>query len=208
MNLSNVLEYETRRPEFTLIESKATDGSFLVHHLLNTIIRDTSAPPSLTFLLTFSQTLSHYKSIQGKLGNSSLVANALSTSTLIPLDLMTRLSTSSSDNFASIFDSTLSQMRSKLSKESRNIYVIIDDLSIAWLIGVDNNVILKFLSRIRSLVDSLSLIIYMQSFDANKWLINDLIHMTDLYIRTESLSTGYSKEVDGQVFSYSLTLFN
>lgn len=201
MNLENVLEYETRKPQLTVIESKDTDGSFLIHHLLSTLLRKTDQPGVL-FLLTLSQTLSHYKSVQAKLGNSTVFGNALNSASLVPIDLMGPIS-SAETTHRNVFDAVITDMRAKLESRSTHqpICVVIDDLSLASLVGLDDLSVLRFLRQIQSLNDhdKSSLIVYAQSFDSNKSLVNDLIHVSDLVVRVERLSTGYSKEIDGQV---------
>ena len=36
-------------------------------------------------------------------------------------------------------------------------------------------------------------------FYSNKYFINDLVYMSDYYLKVENLSTGYLKEINGQV---------
>lgn len=207
MNLSDVLEFESLRPELTLIESKKTDGSFVLHQILSTILKEVDSEPkqSVIVLLTFSQTLIHYKSIQAKLGNSTQWTNAVNGEKLIPIDLVAPLSQFGAD-FKGVLDKAFSTIQAKISPilaktPSTRIYVIIDDLSITSLIGVEETLLLEFLSKIRALKenDSVYVVAYIQSFDSDTWFVNDLVHLADLVVRTESLTTGYSKEIDGQV---------
>lgn len=219
MNLNNILEFDFKRPEFTLIESSGTDGSFLMHHLLNSILRDAS--PSLTFLLTFSQTLSHYKSVQIKLGNSTQLNQALANEKLVHIDQMTQLSqceleittTSSSNNdendektrLKRIFDKAIPVIKEKVDAASKDesVFVLFDDLSVLNLIGVKDNLVLQFLSKIRLIRDEKMFIgAYCQAFYGNRSFLGDLRHMADLVVKTESLTTGYSKEINGQVNYY------
>lgn len=204
MNLSNFLEFDNDQVDFLLVESKTTDGSFIIHHMLSSILR-APVSSSITFLVTLSQTFSHYKSVQVKLGNAAQFNNALNTHQLVHVDLMDSLSQSAlqtEHDFKSDFNRAFASIQTKLASFSpeQRINVIIDDLSIASLIGLEDNIILNFLSKLRSLIDHLFLIVYIQISDpVIKFLANDLAHVADRLIQIESLSTGYSKEIDGQV---------
>lgn len=203
MNLNNVIEYETRRWEFTLVESKSTDGSFLLHHYLSEFLKQSALDPAKstrTILVTLAQTLGHYKGAQSKLGNSTRMNEALASGQFVHVDLMEPLGDSTIDpglNFAAVFDQAFAQVKSKCDGCAR-VNVLVDDLSIPGLIGVDDKVTLGFWRKLRLLENLGSMIVYIQLFD--KWFVNDLVHAADLVVRCQNLATGYSKEIDGQVF--------
>lgn len=193
MDINNVLEFDKQNSLFTLVESN-TDGSFLVHFFISNCIKQTSAK---TFLITLSQTFSHYKSVQTKLGNLSILNNLITNEKFFSYDLMNKINENSSTNF---FDDVLSKIQTSIQKSSNEkFYVIIDDLSVAQLTGFADNKLLKFITQLQSLSDELHLIVYSQSFYSNKYFINDLVHMSDLYFKVEPLSTGFSKDIQGQV---------
>lgn len=201
MNLNNILEFKTRRWDFVLIESKSTDGSFILHHLFNEIIRANLSPsstetnPTVTILITFSQTLGHYKGVQSKLGNLTHMNTALGNGQIIHIDLMQAISDNPELEFATVFNQAFEKVREKTA--NKRINLIIDDLSIPSLIGVDAKITLGFIRKLNSLGNLASMIVYVQLFD--RWFVKDLVHMADLFVRIENLNTGYSKEIDGQV---------
>lgn len=210
MNLNNVLEYETKKPQFVLIESN-TDGSFLLHHFLSNLLKNNEQSSNI-FMLTLAQTKSHYKSVQIKLGNSIALNQHLSDEKLITFDMMESLGelinpNDQNDKIEPILDTILTNLKEKIRQiknktNDSNFYVIIDDLSIASLMGASESYLFDFVNKIIQLDERLNLIAYVQSFYSNKYLINDWAHMADLFIKTECLTTGYTKEIDGQVYYF------
>ena len=80
------------------------------------------------------------------------------------------------------------------------VIVIVDDMSILNLIGCDENFIFEFVNTIQSFSNlNINLILQYQSFWTHKFILNDLIHVSDVYFKVEDLLTGYSKEIQGQV---------
>ncbi|CAF0737357.1 unnamed protein product [Brachionus calyciflorus] len=204
MELNTVIEFDKEQSLFYLIDSN-TDGSFLIHYLIAHSIRSNTK----TFFVTLSQTLSHFKGVQAKLGNLTSFNSCLTNGSLINFDLMTKLSENfldSDSNEGHLFDDVYEKIGELVKKadSKEKFYLIIDDLSIALLAGVPETCILEFLAKIQSLNDNLCLVVYIQSMLSNPFLISDLSQMSDLYFKIENLSTGYSKEIDGQISIHRL----
>ena len=160
MDLLNVLEFDNLNPSNTIISTTDTDGSFLIHNLLSCCIRQKH---KIVFL-TFSQKLSHYKSIQGKLGNSSILTQLIESGGFHFIDCMSIAKISMSKNFTksgangetkdsnTFLDDMFMNVKKLvdgLSFESGNkCYIFIDDLSIAHLMGAKDYNLIKFLSKI------------------------------------------------------------
>lgn len=211
LNLNNVLEYKTRRWDFTLVDSKSTDGTFILHYLMSEILRD-SENPNTTILITFAQVLGHYKGVQSKLGNSNLLNEALKNKHFMNVDLMEPLSHSAEIldlDFGSVFDQAFEKVKQKAdtiaNSDRPKLNIIIDDISIPGLLGVDERITFGFVRKLSLLNNLASMIVYVQRFDI--WLVNDLVYLADLVVQTENLTTGYSKEIDGQVCKVPIFLF-
>jgi hypothetical protein len=209
MDLSSVLEFDTLQPKFTLIESKSgADGSFLIHHLLSSCLRHQQQQQqqhndSTIFFLTFSQTFSHYKSVQGKLGNSALIVKSLNDQKLVHFDTGTQLANNfyqqeSNDKLLDQISNRIVDFVANRNSQDSSYYVIVDDLSIASLVGIKDPSLLRFFNTLNR-IDSLNVIVYAQSFYSNSAFISDLVSISDLYLVSDILSTGYSKEINGQV---------
>jgi len=185
----------------TLITSSTLDASFLIHHLLSTALR--TNPDRHTYFLNTAQTWSHYKSVQVKLGNSTSFADLTNSSHLVNFDLtklneqfLTAQSTSDMQtSVKQVFDALLVQ----LAGNQGNSLVIIDDLSVLSLAGCSDNLIFEFLAGLKDLRDRVSVVVYSQTLEFNEMLVRELMHLADSYAVCDSLVTGYSKEVQGQL---------
>lgn len=206
MELNTVIEFEKEKSLFYLIDSN-TDGSFLIHYLISHGIRSNVK----TILLNFSQTLSHFKGVQAKLGNLTAFNTSLTNGSFISFDLMSKLSENflnSNEDQSIIFNDVYSKIEDMTQKSNEKIYLVIDDLTIATMSGINENTIFEFLAKVQSLSDNICLVVYVQSMLNNNFFINDLVYMSDLYFKIENLSTGYSKEIDGQVKKIKKIILN
>lgn len=195
MDFSTVIDFEKEKGSFYLVDSN-TDGSFFVHYMLSHGIKSNSN----TILITFSQTLGHYKGVQAKLGNSSAFNLNLSTGNLVHFDLLSKLSLAYAENQTKILNDLFEKIELIVKqKEKEEFFLIIDDLSVASLYGIAEQELFTFLSKVQCLSDRVCLMVYVQSMLSTRNFINDLIYMCDFYFKIENLSTGYSKEIDGQV---------
>lgn len=194
MDFNTVFEFGKENCSFYLVDS-STDGSFFVHYLISHTIRSNIK----TIFVSLSQTLGHYKGVQAKLGNSTSLSTSLAQGSFLHFDLLSEFSKEYSDGQINIFDELVQKVSNIVKNIDDNVFLIIDDLSLACLYGVPEKKIFGFLSKVQSLSDKLTLMVYVQSMMATRDFINDLVYMSDLYFRIENLSTGYSKEIDGQV---------
>ncbi|RNA15925.1 elongator complex 6 [Brachionus plicatilis] len=197
MDFNTVIEFGKEKSSFYLVDS-STDGSFFIHYILSHSIRSNVK----TIFVTLSQTLGHYKGVQAKLGNSTSLSTSLSERSLVHYDLLSKISQAyvegKSDQIK-IFDDLVDKVAAVVQQKDEDFILIIDDLCLACLNGVSEKALFGFLAKIQSLSDKLCLVVYAQSMLATRDFINDLIYMSDLYFKIENLSTGYSKEIDGQM---------
>lgn len=199
MDFSTVVEFGKENCSFYLVDS-STDGSFFVHYLISHSIRSNVK----TIFVSLSQTLGHYKGVQAKLGNSTSFSTSLAQGSFIHFDLLSKFSQEYTDDQIKIFDDLIQKVSDIVKQNDGNVFLIIDDLSLACLYGVPEKTLFGFLTKLQSLSEKLILMVYIQSMIATRDLISDLVYMSDLYYKIENLSTGYSKEIDGQVTSFSL----
>ena len=119
------------------------------------------------------------------------------------------LSTNDDDYF---LNEIINQVTSQLNKAINYDYLIIDDLTIAYLLTnkKDYRKLYEFIFKIKNNNLNMNIILCMQSFveDTNlSFLIKDFAYLADIYFKIDQLSTGYSKEIHGQVLSDSKLLF-
>jgi len=202
MDLNNGLEFEKIDPLVTLINSNDTDGSFLLNNLLSKIIRQ----KEFIIFLTFSQKMTHYKSIQGKLANANTLSSLMEKGEFNLIDCMQifkkMLANQNQNDLKTLLNEIFLNIKTPCDKfdfSSKKMYIFIDDLSVAHLIGINDYAQLEFLSKIRSINENIRLVINCQGFDTNQTFVTDLAHIADLYVKIDKLKTGYSKEIDGQV---------
>ena len=127
-DLLNIIDYDTlKNKNFTFIESNNIDGSFLIHHLLSYCIKKDFK----TLFLTLSQTLSHYKSIQVKLGNGVKFVKLMENNMITHVDCLKStngyLSTNDDDYF---LNEIINQVTIQLNNAINYYYLIIYYLNI------------------------------------------------------------------------------
>lgn len=197
-DLLNYFNLEKNNNFLTMITSSTLDASFLIHHLLSCGLKANNK----IYFLSASQTWAHYKSVQIKLGNGTALAEMSDKSNLINFDLM-NLSNDflkgDNNNIEKNMKNAFTDIKSKLESSAEKALIIIDDLSILNLIGCNENFIFEFMSSIRDFSDRVNLVIYSQMLVTNQSLLNDLIFIADSHIVADSLVTGYSKDIQGQV---------
>jgi hypothetical protein len=206
-DLQNFLNYDSLKPTFTLIESRNNnnEGLFLINHLLSNIVKNESA----TCFITVQQTLSHYKSIQTKIGNLNKFAKLIDNGTITHIDGLEELNCACSDPISDIFTVFFNKIYLHLGQTRAKLqYLIIDDLSIVYLLGCSLSRIYEFLFKLKNTYSWLNLIVYVKSFCDVDWdcLIRDFAYLSDLYLIASDLTTGYSKDIHGQVKLMALFL--
>lgn len=219
MDLLNVLEFDKITPPNTIISTTDTDGSFLVHNLLSCCIRQKHK----IIFLTFSQKLSHYKSIQGKLGNSSILGQLIESGDYHFIDCMSIAKiamsknytksngngeTKDSNTFLDDVFTNVQKIAENFNLESNKCFVFVDDLSIAHLMGAKDYNLIKFLNKIKMINENVHLVVYFQCLNSNYIFLNELAYTADLFIQVDKLQTGYSKQIDGQVFMFNKDFIN
>lgn len=180
-----------------LIESENIDGSFLIHHALSLCLKNDIK----TIFLSLSQTLSHYKSVQSKFGNSSqIISKAIENGSLLNIDILGKMTNINIDS-----NSVLATIEEELSEKIEKIgysILIIDDLSILNLLGCTSKQLFKLVRNLRLRFKLLKMVINLNSFgddDELKIMIKNLGYISDVYFYVSHLKTGYSKDIQGQV---------
>jgi hypothetical protein len=201
MDLYNIIgETDREASRFTLINSSVSDGSFLIHYLLSNKLK--TIGNDLIAVVSFSQTFSHYKSIQAKLGNAKLLADRVNSNRFTFCEAFSLGRYDEVDRVSVQLDGVLDKVEkfrqaSNLSSEPINI--IVDDLSILMLIGVEEFQVMAFLKRLQNM-GNVNLVLFSQRFDSfNGLFLNDLSYLVDRVINVERLETGYLKDVNGKV---------
>ena len=135
MDLNNALDFEKIDPSITIINTVQTDGSFLLNNLLSKVIRQ----KEFIIFLAFSQKMTHYKSIQGKLANSTNLSDLMEQGQFNVIDCM-QLFKSVKRDVKTLLKEIYSNVKSIVDKfdfdSKKKICLFVDDLSIAHLIGV------------------------------------------------------------------------
>lgn len=200
-DILNCVDFDLKDPFLTLISSSSnSDSSFLIHHFLSCAIRSKKQ----VYFVNLAQTWSHYKSVQMKIGNNVLLNELVDSGRFQQFDFVKQnslfCSKSEPINWQQAFDNLLIKLEEK-SKQNydSNIFVIIDDLSILSLIGCDDHFIFEFVNKLQSFHLKLNLIMQLQAFWSNSFVLNDLVYLSDVYFKIEDLVTGYSKDIQGQV---------
>jgi hypothetical protein len=211
--------------QLIFIKNFKIDGSFILHHFISYGLKNSST--TTTFFLNSSQTFSHYRSVQAKLGNGQLLSKQLEVGQFIHFDFMKWFESSSLDSNkpkSSFKDDFLNFISTKLastpqqSKERRRLLFIIEDLSIFDLLGVMSSK--DVIGMIRALQEKKInnnddeakniLVINTQNFNnsyatlndhefTNNYFLNELKHLADISVDVNHLSTGYSKDINGQL---------
>jgi hypothetical protein len=204
-DITNCIDFEHRNPFLTLITSSCqSDSSFLIHHFLSFGIRSKKQ----VYFVNLSQTWSHYKSVQSKLGNSVQLNEQTEAGKFVNFDILKPKNTDSLIQMESQVDfwqQTFTNLITCLEEKNKNesdfeCMVIIDDMSILNLIGCDENLIFELIVKLKAFTNlKLNLVMQLQSFWLNRHMINDLVYLADVYIKIEDLVTGYSKDIQGQV---------
>ena len=204
-DISNCIDFEQKNPFLTLISSSCqSDSSFLIHHFLSLGIRSKKQ----VYFVNLSQTWSHYKSVQSKLGNSVQLNEKTDAGKLVNFDIVKQKNTATliqMDSPVDFWQQTFASLIACLEEKNKNesnfeCMVIIDDMSILNLIGCDENLIFELVVNLKAFTNlKLNLIMQLQSFWSNRHMINDLIYLSDVYIKIEDLLTGYSRDIQGQV---------
>ena len=199
--LANYFDLEKRNNFLTLVTSSTLDGSFILHHLISSALRKRHP----IYMCNAAQTWAHYKSVQVKLGNGTALSEAaekqLHIFDLMELScLLLKGDLPNSANLEAELEQMVHKLTDKLKEETADkALIIIDDLSVLNLIGVGENFALEFIAKLGEFRERCNLVVYSQTLEFNAELVNDLVYLADSHIVVDSLVTGYSKEIQGQV---------
>lgn len=215
-DIANCFDFEQRNPFLTLITSSCqSDSSFFVHHFLSVGLR---SKLKQVYFVNLSQTWSHYKSVQTKLGNGPLLNEQTEAGKFVNFDFVKQNNTAAlvqQDNSpVNLGQQAFVQLFASLEEKNKNesnfeCMLIVDDMSILNLLGCDEKFTFELIAKLKGFTNlKLNLVLQLQSFWLNRHMINDLIYLSDVYVRIEDLITGYSKDIQGQVgFFWQFIIF-
>ncbi|XP_043921955.1 elongator complex protein 6 isoform X2 [Protopterus annectens] len=224
VELSNILSRgtgatEQQQGKLVLLIDSNTDGSFLVHHHLSASLK---ANRKVCFL-GFAQSFSHYSSVAQKMGVSLAAAKEQGQLVFLEglkssLELLSAEDTAAekshplqflsfpSADMKSLYDYVQSSLLQVVGSEWKEPVLIIDDLSILLSLGLSTGHILDFIHYCRASIclrlkgDMVALVHSDdQQDEENELLVKWLHHQSSLVIQAEGLSTGYCKDIHGQV---------
>ncbi|XP_003794587.1 elongator complex protein 6 isoform X3 [Otolemur garnettii] len=219
-NLLNISPDRAEQGKLTLLCDAKTDGSFLVHHFLSFYLR---ANCKVCFL-ALVQSFSHYNIVGQKLGVSLTVARergqlvfleGLKSSMDVffqahkephPLQFLREVN---AGNLQPLFEFVREALKPVDNREPawRCPVLLVDDLSLLLSLGVGAVAVLDFVHYCRATVccefkGNVVALVH-DSGDGedeeNDILLNGLSHQSHLILRTEGLSTGFCRDVHGQL---------
>ncbi|KAJ8020657.1 Elongator complex protein 6 [Holothuria leucospilota] len=211
--------------QFILVTDCQTDGSFAIHNFLSTFVRSHHK----VIFLSLGQSFGHYNSVAQKLGTNLSSAKSSGQLTHIDgLQFSLQLCRDSSEDktpgeklsvfteclrcgslrplYLTIMDLIKSQSTSSTPSP---VSVVIDDLSLLMSLGFKAQAITEFIHYCRTALWKLSQnagnLVTLVHDDADgldddaSHLVIALSHQTDMLIKVEGLTSGFSKDVHGQV---------
>jgi KaiC/GvpD/RAD55 family RecA-like ATPase len=193
MDLMKVLKSELETAKTILVgASLSADSSFLIHYILNDCIRE----GELIIFLKFENSTSHYQTVQSKFGNT-MAHN----SKILILDLMHYFSEKlySEVEHSDILDQILNKVKEFSSKQpNRNLNIIIDDFSLAYLSGINQMFLNRFVHKVENISKKNKFFMNCKSFNMNQLSMNNMMFLSDVYINVNKLNI-HSKDFTGKV---------
>lgn len=213
--LQNALSPERRK--FTLITDWKTDGSFLIHHFLSYYLKSRWK----VCFVALAQSFSHYNLIQQKLGvnlpsarddgqlvfveglrsyTNLLFSETPETDSHNPLRFLR-----SSVDLRPLYDFISAALAPSAGEEWKGRALIVDDLSLLTSLGITPVQILDFIHYCRAGVchelqgEVVCLVHRDEEDEDGEVLLKSLCHQSGLVLQAEGLSTGFCKDVHGQL---------
>lgn len=189
------------RKFITINENADVDGSFLISSLIGQRLRQQS---SGLVLVCCCQSLKYYEACGRKLGyNLTMSINKKSLLVVETLrDVITNSSTRVEEVLAHLFEEIHEKVASLRSGGTKNITVIVDDLTFFTNLNCTEKQILAFSMILHDLAkshDDVSLIIKLGLADLHQHLIYNLQDLSDVSITVEKLKSGDFWDVDGKL---------
>ncbi|XP_075070294.1 elongator complex protein 6 [Mixophyes fleayi] len=207
------------RPQFALISGCKTDASFLVHHFLSYYLK---ANCKVCFV-ALAQSFSHYNIIAQKLGVNLVSARDQGQLVFLEgLKSYTRLLFSETpeaeaenplrflrtgSDLRTLYDFIRAALVPSAGEQWTCPVLIVDDVSLLLSLGVTSLQVLDFIHYCRATVCSEyqgNLVCLLQRDEEsededNELLMKSLCHQSSLILQVEGLTTGYCKDVHGEL---------
>lgn len=225
-SLSEFLNFSNSLPEDLFIvahhiessKCPSVDGCFILHHFISQFLKENSP----VCIIGLAQTLNHYSHIGNKLGCSFSVSKTNNQLLFIEaLDLIGNCvgcagECDSNQQWFSLIDSKNQvdqlyiHLRHVLLEHSKYnakpLLFVIDDLTILLSLGCSFPDLVFLVHSLKSFIKSLggTLLIRVnlnnesEDHEANL-LSKQLLHFSDLNIKTKGLTSGFSKDVNGEI---------
>ena len=230
--LNNILNFDEKMPpgkRSILITESATEGTFLLHHLLSLFLKGGNN----ACLVSFAQSFNHYNNVAVKLGvnlnsaqeNGNFVfvgglkalggglsdhCTSKSEQVDVATDAVEMLFRSGKDNCAKYLYETIENSYKSLKNwQTVPSLLLIDDMSLLVHLGIPPQELVWLMQYLQTLTCSTpegkgclaSLIHRDKECEDNdlNFLMKNLQHKSDIILHVVGLPTGYSKEVHGQL---------
>ncbi|KFO78144.1 Elongator complex protein 6, partial [Cuculus canorus] len=207
--------------KFTLLRDTRTDGSFLVHHFLSFYLK---AGCKVCFVALL-QSFSHYNVVAQKLGVNLTAAKERGQLVFLEglkscLDLVfgekeeqsgqpspLQFMSESDSNLKAMFDFIRTSLTPADSDSWKGPVLLVDDLSVLLSLGATPVAVMDFIHYCRVVVCSQlqgNVVVLVHSNEDSEDEENDLVvtslcHHSDLILWAEGLTTGFCKDVHGQI---------
>ncbi|XP_060521659.1 elongator complex protein 6 [Cylas formicarius] len=195
----SVLKVQPTERIISIRENADADSSFVISHLLKQILYERHR----ACLVTLHNDFNHYYHVGKKLGYD--LRRALETDDLKVIDPLSDIVDgigeidADPDFLKRIFMSIKCKLEGLASSETHRAYLIVDDLSHFWDLGIEIAHIVTFVNCCANMVDSnVSLILGTHVGSENDRIIsNTLEYIGDVHVVVSPLKTGKSGDVTG-----------
>lgn len=194
---------DKRLPSFVLIrESTGTDGTFLIASILGQQLK--ASPQSKLVLVGVHHSYSHYQCVGMRVGYN--LDQVRERGRLRVVDVLRmihegELLVDGEGQVADVFLRILKEVKDI--PETEDCCVIVDDISMLRAITENDDLVIRFIERLKGLQDSrtghLSCVIKLNTYDLFPVVANNLDSRSAITINVDSLKSGRFKEVDGRI---------
>lgn len=208
MTTAPLLTYLAIKPEdktITVIENELADANFIITHLLKQILDQSN---KVCFVI-WHNSLGHYQNVLKRLGVDLL--KKIEDGEVMIIQGLKRLFDEivNEGDFATLQESVVDMLYNDIKKcvsnfleNNDNVYVIIDDFSHLFDLGVSLQKVLIFVNKCMNLVNEerVSVVLGSHVSDKNDRIIaNSLTYTSDVTVVVSTLKTGRSRDVTGVI---------
>lgn len=197
------LDIKSEDKTITVIENHLADANFIITHLLKQIL--TESENRVCFVI-WHNTVGHYQNVLKRLG-VDLLKKVDDGDVVILQGLNKLLEQILSDECAIAFqeEELFEEIRvsvSNLTKDNHNVYLVVDDFSHLFDIGLNLEQVLKFVNRCTNLTNNKLVSVVLGSHvsdNSDGIIVNSLKYTSDVSVVVSTLKTGRSRDVTGVI---------